>query len=273
MPQIAIPDSTDPAAVDLLLARTCAALGQYNVDDLDDLAAARTGAENYRRRVAGERGLCSDPELTAAEVVRRIERRIGELIRQGQRDGRIGTINKPGLRAAKSFISHGILSGGSSDGIYAMVDNVTFAEFESGLADARVDRNLSRPNVVRRTRAHIARPIDNAHHRRAAQVRRLAALGHRAEQIAEEIGSSADRVRRLAKDHGIALADGTVLGRRRRINADRIVIDAISTLEGVAMALRLADVADLDPQHVAGWAASLCHATQAIDQYTKEMTK
>ena len=114
--------------------------------------------------------LSMDAQLSATEIVRRCERRIGELIREGQAEG---TILKPGEQLRRScspvtgehvvkrpidFLTRSELSGdgakqaGTGQGIYALTDGSTPDDFERALATAKAERNLSRANVVRKIR-------------------------------------------------------------------------------------------------------------------------
>jgi hypothetical protein len=118
-----------------------------------------------------------------------------------------------------------------------------------------VDRSRSTPKSVRVT-----------------QIRNLADTGHRAAQIAQMIGIAEERVRRLAAGAGIELSD-TRLGSVRTVDANRVLSESTSTLEGIAMAIGLIDTDDLDPERIEGWAASLKDSIRTLQHLHKELTR
>ena len=91
-----------------------------------------------------EKELAFDAQLSATEIVRRCERRIGELVREGQKNG---TIRKQGQSRLASLDSPKTVSGVDHTEelgqTYAMADAPT-GEFEQAVADAREEGNLSR---------------------------------------------------------------------------------------------------------------------------------
>ena len=105
---------------------------------------------------------------------------------------------------------------------------------------------------------------------RVTQIRNLAETGHRPGQIAQMIGIAEDRVRRIATEAGIDLSQAP---QSRRLDANRVLSESTSTLEGVAMAIGLIDTDDLDPERVAGWAASLKDSIRTLQHLHKELTR
>ncbi len=108
--------------------------------------------------------------LNAVEFVRLTERALGIAIRQGQERGEIngiGNHDNRGNQAGRSslptsskkspsdFATPSELQGAnrSGEGIYAMTDCVSDAQFAQALAEARAEGNLSRANVARKARA------------------------------------------------------------------------------------------------------------------------
>jgi hypothetical protein len=108
------------------------------------------------KRMAREKELAFDAQLSATEIVRRCERRIGELVREGQRNGTIRskTTGRPITAARDVQIPEsattltGVKHRSELGPLYAMGDAAP-EEFEQAISDARAEGNLSRANVVR----------------------------------------------------------------------------------------------------------------------------
>ena len=128
-----------------------------------------TAAETAKRlRVSKE------IQVDAEVMVRRSERALGQAIRSGQERGEIRTqgrrdftVNQftDGLPvdSGKSTLSPTEFAteaelGGNGGGIYAMTDDVTDADFEAALDEAKDEGNVSRANVVRKVKSDIERP-------------------------------------------------------------------------------------------------------------------
>lgn len=116
---------------------------------------------------AKQKKLSEDIQLDSTEMVRRSERALGVAIRKGQGVGVIETHDEARARAGKiargshqngdnilikerpvDFASSSELSN-SYGGIYDMTDDVSDAQFEEALTDAKSEENMSRANVVR----------------------------------------------------------------------------------------------------------------------------
>ena len=129
-----------------------------------NLASAGIGAAKLTAVRAAEFAkrldLSKDTVLEAQMQQRRWERALGTAIREGQA---AGEITSPEVRRRTDststrpthFASQRELTGqaGKGDGIYALTDNTTDAEFESALTTARDEGNVSRANVVRKLKA------------------------------------------------------------------------------------------------------------------------
>ena len=121
------------------------------------LAAVR--AAEFSKRL----DLSKDLRLESDMQVRRWERALGTATREGQERGEIATqadgprnrvTPSASLPKATDFATHQELYGrDGKSGIYALTDNATDAEFESALATARDEGNVSRANVVRKLKA------------------------------------------------------------------------------------------------------------------------
>jgi hypothetical protein len=92
--------------------------------------------------------------------------------------------------------------------------------------------------------------------KRAEQIEELASQGHVVTQIAESLGIGEQRIREIAKRHDVQLPDSAI-GKRRRINSDRIVAETVSSLEGLAIGIELIDPKDIDPVEAGSWAESI----------------
>lgn len=126
-----------------------------SIDSVRETKAIAVGYESVIR----EKELAFDAQLSATEIVRRCERRIGELVREGQTRGEIA---KPGdiggnragdgrtqhLRSSAEFFEDP--TEGRRDA-YAMAD-APDEQFERAITDAREEGNLSRANVVRKVK-------------------------------------------------------------------------------------------------------------------------
>ena len=90
-------------------------------------------------------------------------------------------------------------------------------------------------------------------------------------QIGERLGIGDDRVRQVAREHGIDIRADAVLGRTRRPDSSRIVRETVHALEGLAMGVELADPAGLDPAEAAEWAASMTRSIRALSKFARQM--
>jgi hypothetical protein len=133
-----------------------------SIDEVRQSKAVAIGYESVIR----EKELAFDAQLSATEIVRRCERRIGELVREGQHEG---TIAKRGQRAdlpsGKDRLTVTDVTGVSHkemNGIYAVAD-APAEQFEQAIVDAREDGNLSRANVVRKVKGEA--PKKERHYR------------------------------------------------------------------------------------------------------------
>jgi len=117
------------------------------------------------QEIAKQVRLGKDMQLDAAEFVRRAERGLGVAIREGQERGEIrkhyasrAQGQQGPLKSPMEFATKGELVGrdNGGEGIYAMTDDVSDAQFEEALTEAREEGNLSRANVARKSKAKAA---------------------------------------------------------------------------------------------------------------------
>jgi hypothetical protein len=264
--------------------------------EIEQIAEARSQAEAVRVYTV-QKQLGRDAQLAAAEIVRRAERGIGLAIRKGQQCGQIrrrgqGGGQPPGAerpRADKTMSSPADFASdselrGNRAGIYHMTDGVSDAVFEEALAGAKAEGDLARANVVRRIRQRRGNqhppaqqapdPADRspeAAARRRELISEFAASGMSSQQIGDRLGIGDDRVRQVAREHGIDIRADAVLGRTRRPDSTRIVREAVHALEGLAMSVALADPAGLDPDQAAAWAASMTRSIRALSKFTRQI--
>lgn len=290
---LALPDdaavldaAADPGAfVVAALDRAKAWLATASSTDLPDVVENKRRAEAIRCYVA-QKELGKDAELAATEIVRRAERRIGQLIREGQE---AGAIRSRATSARKQPGDSGLISpteivpehelGGNGGGIYAMTDGVSDEEFEDAIDEAKAEKNLSRANVVRKIKNPSPDPSTddvmdrlgrtNVAHR-TEQIRERAARGMTARQIAGDIGITETTVRDYARRAGVDLAD-SVVGKTRRHDSTRIVAETVSTLDGAAMGVGLVDFDDLDAEQIDGWVSSLNASMASLAKFHKQL--
>jgi hypothetical protein len=266
--------------------------------EIEQIAEIKSQAEAVRVYTA-QKQLGKDAQLAAAEIVRRAERGIGLAIRCGQQNGQIAKRGERGSRGAPGvhggnpgdrrgdhlgspapFFRHG----DERADAYAMADGVSETDFEDALGEAKTEGNLSRANVVRKIRQRRGDPLapggqvpDPADRSPEAAVRRrglvgaFAASGMSSRQIGERLGIGDDRVRQLAREHGIGIRADAVLGRTRRPDSARIVRETVHALEGLVMGVELADPAGLDPAEAADWAASMVRSIRALSKFVRQM--
>src|SRR6266498_2700027 len=187
--------------------------------EIEQIAEIKSQAEAVRVYTT-QKQLGKDAQLAAAEIVRRAERGIGLSIRRGQQGGEIAKRGDH-LGSAAGFFRHG----DERTDAYAMTDGIADADFEGALGEAKAEGNLSRANVVRKIRqrrgnpssgGQVPDPADRspeAAPRRRELIGEFAASGMSSRQIGERLGIGDDRVRQLAREHGIDIRADAVLGR------------------------------------------------------------
>lgn len=249
--------------------------------DIDQIVELKSQAEAIRIYTT-QKQLGKDAELAAAEIVRRAERGIGVAIRRGQeageiaKQGDVGGGGRAGSAAAESRrLRTDLLESPSKflpasterTAVYAVTDNVTDEQFEEAITEAKDEGNLSRANVVRKVVSHTPAAED-----RRSVISTMAAAGNRSSQIAEHIGVSEERVRELARNFNITLPDA-IIGKRRRIDPDRVVNETVTALEGLVMALDLIweDFDRLDQSKLDDWTSSLSTSIRQLNRLNKQL--
>ena len=158
----------------------------------DPAAFAKAGkssaemASHYAKRL----DISKDLELDAAQNTRRWEKALGRAVIAGQEDGTIETsrdrLSRAGLISSGHHVENMMSKtprrayvtpeewGGNGAGIRHLVEGVADADFDSALAAARAEGNVSRANVVRKIKeangtAPAAEPKRTGDPRRAAK--------------------------------------------------------------------------------------------------------
>lgn len=287
--------ASDPGAfVIASLERARSWLAQASTTDLPDLVEAKARAEAIRCYVA-QKELGKDTELAATEIVRRAERRIGQLIREGQVNGEIKTVGTTGPQP--DYVRNGKLvsssrgappdanstspsayfsSGSDTAATYAVTDGVSDEEFEDVIAEAKAEKNLSRANVVRKVKGK-KDPTDalqrlNVEHR-TEQIRELAPSGMTAVQIGVKIGLSPENVRRYAAAAAIQIPGDIATRKTKKLNHDRMMSETCHALEGAAMVAGMIDLARLDPTQIEGWVDSLSSSLSKLSTLKRDLAK
>lgn len=281
--------------------------------DIDQIVELKSQAEAIRVYTM-QKQLGKDAELSAAEIVRRAERGIGAAVRRGQEMGEIAKkgdppsapaapyervregrkevvapgsrqrVRDPNVRSPREFF------GSSSDlaQTYAVTDGVTDEQFETALAEAKSERNLSRANVLRkvqgvkqRTSSKIGQPQEwvpdpsdrstEAAVQRRKLIRAYASDGLSSRQISERIGTLDGTIREIAREMGVEItADAVVLGTRRH-DSNRIVRETVHALEGLAMGIDLINFGDLNPDEAEDWTISLTNSIRTLNRLNKKI--
>jgi len=202
-------------------------------NDIDEVAGVLAQADAIALLVR-KRELGHDAELAAAEIVRRCERRLEELLIEGQDAGRVGrrgdnahTLARPQDVSLGNKLRHSDILPSSKLRVQAKVmASANDDDFDDALRAARDEGDMSRTNIVRKLKGETQPAARNEWHRK-----------------------------------------------RRHIDPARVVRESVAVLQGVATGLALIDAADVADVNRAQWAADMRDAVQAIDKFRKELAK
>lgn len=215
--------------------------------DLEQLVNIKGYAETLRVATM-QKQLGKDAQLSATELVRRAERCIGVGVRQGQAVGDIRTKGETGPQPP--YERNGCLVAGSDRGAVDGVSKTSPSEFFNSGKEMVAAYDMT-DDV---TDDEFEQAIEEAR--------------------AEENLSRANLTRKL-KPHKAKPkpADRSEFHHKtRRIDPSRIIEEAISTLEGLAMALALIEPADytaLDAEKRLEWLEALSQPLAAINRMKK----
>lgn len=245
-----------------------------------------------------------EAELSAAEIVRRAERRIGQLIREGQEAGEIRrkgegagptsdyerngkTVHVDRLPDEKKISPDEFLptSGQATSETYAMADGVTDEEFEAAITEAKAEGNMTRANIVRKVKRTAPTPAPTPPNptpaprnlpveQRAEQIRQLAKKNMTSPQIADEIGVSPGRVREIARSAGIEIAADAVFGGQfRRIDPNRILDSIVAHATPEPLSVALIAFSELDRDRLPEWVSSFDDAIRSLQTIKRKIQK
>jgi hypothetical protein len=96
--------------------------------------------------------LGEEAQLSATEIIRRAERCIGLVIRKGQAEGRIKKRGDSRGGDVQVADIAGMTRSALSNEAYPLADDVSDAQFDAAIEQAKAERNLSRANVVRKVK-------------------------------------------------------------------------------------------------------------------------
>jgi hypothetical protein len=142
---------------------------------IEEVRHARAVAVGYES-VLREKELAFDAQLAATELVRRCERRLGELVRQGQHDGTVARRGQhPDTTHGGELVGVAQAMGVSPNDNKSIADRYAFAsasadEFEEALDAARDEGNLSRANVARKVKGKAPKPERSDWHRKRRRI-------------------------------------------------------------------------------------------------------
>lgn len=230
--------------------------------------------------------LSKEIQLDAQEMVRRAEYALARSIRRGQEEGTVASHGQIGNGRGRDVQGTDLLPGPTNfapdvelydrpsqgkTGILGFADNATPEQFDTAIAEAKDEGNLSRANVARKIRKQ---DCDKGPSRadKAEIIRDLAAKGWTSEQMCKEVGyARGDRVREVAREFGITIPGDVVTRKTRRINNDRVLDNVTEALEVAAISLRDVDPAQLDKESALERLDSLTSSISALRQATKKI--
>jgi hypothetical protein len=242
-PTAAIEQAADPAQYVLVACERAKAwlADALEHGDIEQIVELKSQAEAIRIYTQ-QKQLGKDAELSAAEIVRRAERCIGLAIRKGQSEGTIaGKDAGPAVRVAKQSGDTTLLKPRPSD--------------------------FASPHELSSNGAGIYQMTDDVTDEQFEDVIE--------EARAEGNLSRANVVRKIKGETKPKSDRHELLHRTRHIDPDRVVNEAVISLEGLVMGLDLVKgrAAELDPDQIEDWAISLRHSIRALQRFLKEMTQ
>lgn len=222
--------------------------------------------------------LSKEIQTDALAMVRRGEGALANAIRKGQEErvirkiGDGGGTGVKGSRGSRDSYKEPVVSPfdfgtntelyGNGTGIMALAD-VTPAELESAIEEAKEEGNLSRANVVRKVRGEGSHETRDE---RARLISELAAKGHSTRQIAPLVGVSEQSVFDIARAYGIEIPADAMTKNTRRIRSAEVVDNVIGTLEAATFSL-----AHVNPSEVRG--EQIDSLIQSINALRKAINK
>lgn len=235
--------------------------------------------------------LSREIQLDAQEMVRRAEFALGKAVRKGQADGLIGVrsdnlipggpagtpIDRSSSVKALDFFKHPT----DREQTYAMADNATAEEFDTAIAEAKAEGNLSRANVVRKVKGQRVTQASASgvgtirspeiRQQRADLIAELAAQGHSIRQMPAKVGVAESTIRDIIRDYEIDVPAERSVGRTHRHDSARIASETVIALEGLVMGVELIDYGAIDPTQASQWVDSLDHSLRVLNRFRKQI--
>ena len=207
-------------------------------------------------------GLSKECRDDAAEMVRRAEYALGKAIRKGQEEGtvkrkHVTSYSDPHVMGIKDILT----KGERNEAPVLDMAEATEEQFEDALTEARDEGNISRANVLRKIKQQAS---PQTRDQRADQIEQLAQQGYTSHQIAPKVGVSDIRVRHIARDYGIDIPADRAVGKRQRLNANRILSGAAESVPAAAYSLQQINPLDLDKEEAQEWVDSLTESLTAL---------
>jgi hypothetical protein len=203
--------------------------------ELDDVCEAKSRAAAIQVYLA-QKQLGKEAELAAAELVRRAERRIDQLVQEGKEHGDFSGPGRPqekngtrGSQLSRRSPRELIPPGKAGAEIRLLGRDSSDEQFEDAVAEAREEQNLSRANVARK----LKRSSDTAPNRSG---------------------------KRSAWHY-----------RTHHLDSTRIFREMAIALDALATNTALVEVTSLDPEVVDHWADSVKQSLSTLNRFTKEV--
>jgi hypothetical protein len=116
------------------------------------------------------------------------------------------------------------------------------------------------------------RSIRKSNSQRVDEIKQLVAEGHRTQQIADRLGIHSERVREIAREASIKLADAAI-AKSHRIKAARVIEQTVTTIEGCALGLQAIgfNFSDVTAAQAKQWAESLTQPLKALASLRKKL--
>lgn len=175
---------------------------------------------------------------------------------------------------------------------YAMTDDVSNEQFDDAIDDAKREKDLSRANVARKTRAkrdaaetqRAAATVNDgvpdgkdrtpkAARRRRELLRDYVARSMTSDQIAARLDITAEHVRQMARDEGVAITADKFAGRTPRIDPNRIVGQIVTDLEVTDDEFALIDYSALDRAELPQWISSLTRSLKRLRRLKTDLER
>lgn len=208
--------------------------------EIEQIVELKSQAEAIRIYTQ-QKQLGKDAELSAAEIVRRAERGLGLAIRRGQDEG---TIARKGESHAFNGNQHVAADGGP-----------VHAENKTSPKDAAGVASKSLLNPIYAMADHVT---DDRFEEALSEAKDEGNL------------SRANVVRKIKKEDPPTKRPD-VLRKTRHIDANRVVAETVSALEGLALGVGLIEVANIDRAQANDWATSLSSSLRSLNRLAKQL--